>query len=379
MHNVRKKLTSIFFAKFSLNKTSAAVNTLYSIATIVSYIAYFLIVATLFITVSCYTQIHLLKNSAIWMGVGLSFYWVISAMWCLYDKDDFGRGVSASDDFYNTAFTSFWLIEGFLLSLFLAYARMFDFYDPFLESDEIEHSMYNEDIDSGNLRLMLLCFISAVVISFSVDIHNTQESLNFNWLFTFIFLFFTAVLLAFLKMSMRFVEDFDFEEDGDFLFEEVDNVFEHEDFPEEGFDGGDYAEGYEILQLFFGYWHYTFIILHLTYLVYALVSSGGRQQHIYWATSAISQNIVLIIILEYLDWGEVFSTFDFVTFDSVYTWFYSSEDVVSGLDMIISDVTQLLEKLLNFLDISKSRQHDLFLTDEEFKVKILEDILKDME
>jgi hypothetical protein len=101
-------------------------------------------------------------------------------MWCLYDKDDFGRGVSASDDFYNTAFTSFWLIEGFLLSLFLAYARMFDFYDPFLESDEIEHSMYNEDIDSGNLRLMLLCFISAVVISFSVDIHNTQESLNFN-------------------------------------------------------------------------------------------------------------------------------------------------------------------------------------------------------
>src|SRR6218665_651901 len=100
-------------------------------------------------------------------------------MWCLYDKDDYGRGVSASDDFYNTAFTSFWLIEGFLLSLFLAYARMFDFYDPFLESDELEHALINEDIDAGNLKLVITCFITALVISCSVDIQNSQESLNF--------------------------------------------------------------------------------------------------------------------------------------------------------------------------------------------------------
>jgi hypothetical protein len=87
--------------------------------------------------------------------------------------------------------------------------------------------------------------------------------------------------MSFTKLSVRFVEEFDFEEDGDFLFDESDSVFEHEDFPEEGFDGGDYAEGYEILQLFFGYWHYAFIVMHLAYLIYALLASGGRQQHIY--------------------------------------------------------------------------------------------------
>jgi hypothetical protein len=68
-----------------------------------------------------------------------------------------------------------------------------------------------------------------------------------------IYFFFFCILLSFLKTSVRFVEEFDFEEDGDFIFDETDNLFEHEDFPEEGFDGGDYAEGYEILQLFFGY------------------------------------------------------------------------------------------------------------------------------
>lgn len=165
--------------------------------------------------------------------------------------------------------------------MFLSYARAFDYYDPFLESDEIEHSFINEDVDAGNLRLVLMCFTAAAVVSCSVDIHNSQESLNFIWFFTYVGLFFVAALMSFTKLSVRFVEEFDFEEDGDFLFDESDNVFEHEDFPEEGFDGGDYAEGYEILQLFFGYWHYAFIVMHLAYLIYALLASGGRQQHIY--------------------------------------------------------------------------------------------------
>jgi hypothetical protein len=130
---------------------------------------------------------------------------------------------------------------------------MFDFYDPFLESDELEHSLVNEDIDSGNLKFLLTCFISALIISCSVDIHNTQESINFVWFFTFVAAFFFVTLLSFLKLSVRFIEEFDFEEDSDYIFDESDNIFEHEDFPEEGFDGGDYAEGYEILQLFFGY------------------------------------------------------------------------------------------------------------------------------
>lgn len=130
---------------------------------------------------------------------------------------------------------------------------MFDFYDPFLEYDEIEHALINEDVDSGSLRFLLLCFISATIVTLTVDIHNTQESINFTGLLAFVSTFFILVLLTFLKLSVRFIEELDFEEDGEFLFDESDNVFEHEDFPEEGFDGGDYAEGYEILQLFFGY------------------------------------------------------------------------------------------------------------------------------
>jgi len=378
MRAIWGKLRELAATAIKVSTTPASRSILYTVANTLLLTVTVITVLLLFITLSFYMQISFLKNIAIWTGVGLSFYWVISAMWCLYDKDDYGRGVSASDDFYNVAFTSFWLIEGFLLSLFLAYARMFDFYDPFLESDELEHSLVNEDIDSGNLKFLLTCFISALIISCSVDIHNTQESINFVWFFTFVAAFFFVTLLSFLKLSVRFIEEFDFEEDSDYIFDESDNIFEHEDFPEEGFDGGDYAEGYEILQLFFGYWHYTFIVLHLTYLVYALVISGGRQQHIYWATTAISQNIVLIVVLDFLDWGEVFSTFDLVTFDSVYTWFYSSEDAVSDLQSIWSDMFQLVEKTINFLDITSSANPKLLPTDEEFKKQVLESILKEV-
>ena len=156
-----------------------------------------------FVTLSSYMQIVAIRYLAIWLGVVLSFYWVLSAAWCLYDKDDYGRNVSASDDFYNVAFTSFWLIEGFLLSLFLAYARLFDYYDPFLESDEMEHSLINEDVDGGNLKTLLLCFVTAIFVSLAVDTLITWSSLNFISLLWLSISFFLAILLLFARAWLR--------------------------------------------------------------------------------------------------------------------------------------------------------------------------------
>lgn len=62
---------------------------------------------SIFYIFSFYFKIVIVKTLSIWIGVLLLFYWVLSAVWCLYDKDDYGRNVSASDDFYNTAFTAF--------------------------------------------------------------------------------------------------------------------------------------------------------------------------------------------------------------------------------------------------------------------------------
>jgi hypothetical protein len=120
-------------------------------------------------------------------------------------------------------------------------------------------------------------------------------------------------------------------------------------------------------------------VMHLAYLIYALLTSGGRQQHIYWATTAISQNVVLIILLDFLDWGELFSTFDFVTFESIYSWFYSSEDAVSDFDAVCSDLLQLLEKAVDFLDLRNGPSYRPLPTDEEFKKQVLESILKEVD
>jgi hypothetical protein len=71
------------------------------------------------------------------------------------------------------------LIEGFLLGLFLAYARMFDFYDPFLESDEIESNYINEDVDLGNLQTLAVFASTAFIVTMSIDFLTNKSSLNF--------------------------------------------------------------------------------------------------------------------------------------------------------------------------------------------------------
>ena len=60
-----------------------------------------------------------------------------------------------------------------------------------------------------------------------------------------------------------------------------------------------------------------------------------------------------------------------MTFESIYSWFYSSEDAVSDLSAVISDILQLLEKLIDFLSVSEFNQnHKALPTDEEFKKQI---------
>lgn len=334
--NVKRVRSNFFFNLWQ--QAVLRVNTLLVLATVLS----FAVVTALFSVFTAFTQIQLVKFLSIWFGVVLLLYWVVSAVWCLYDKDDYGRNVSASDDFYNVSFTSLWLVEGFLLSLFLAYARLFDYYDPFLESEEVENSFINEDVDLGNLKLVILCFTVSIIAALTVDFLISFESLNSFWVVVSIVVFVISTLISFLRLSVRFIEEFDFEEDGEDVYDDIDLVFEHEDFPEEGFDGGDYAEGYEILQLFFGYWHYMLIVLHLCYVSYALFASKGKQTHIYWSFMAVCQNVVLMLLLDYADWGEVFSTYELLTFDTIYPWFYVGESNALYFFTALSDIWQVI-------------------------------------
>lgn len=327
------------------------VNTLNkSFVVLFSYILGFVLFSWFaFYVFTSYTQVLLIKFLSIWFGVILLLYWVVSAVWCLYDKDDYGRNVSASDDFYNVSFTSLWLVEGFLLSLFLMYAKLFDFYDPFLESEEIENSFVNEDVDLGGLKLLLFCFVIGIICSLVIDFLLSFESINSFWLITSAVIFTLFLILSFLRLSIRFLEEFDIEEDGEDLFDEVDYIFEHEDFPEEGFDGGDYAEGYEVLQLFFGYWHYMLITLHICFLFYSLCASQGKQTHVYWFFSAVSQNITLILILDYLDWAEVFFTYEIVSADTIYPWFYITEENINFVTSLFTDFIQIIISIIDYV------------------------------
>lgn len=300
-----------------------------------------------FLVFTYYMQISFVRHLAIWIAVLFLTYWICSAVWCLYDKDDYGRAVSASDDFYNVAFTALWLVEGFLLSLFISYTKLFNFYDPMLESDEIESTFRNEDSEGSKMLSALLSFLTVQYMLFVLDALTTWEAMNPYWLVCFLASVVGWLVVSFIKISIKFVEEMDFEEDGEDLFDDVDNVFEHEDFPDEGVDGGDYGEGYEILQLFFSYWHYLFILMHVCYLSYAVFAAKGKQTHVYWAVIAICQNLVIIMFLDLIDWGEVFLAWELISTPSFYSWFYISEDPSVSLTLYLNSIWQIIEFILS--------------------------------
>lgn len=307
-----------------------------------------LISIAVFWVLSQYMQIVIVKQLAVWSAVLLLFYWITASMWCLSDKDDYGRAVSASDDFYNVSYTAFWVIEGFLLSLFLSYSRLFDFYDPFLEADEIESTFQNEDCENDSFITILNGFLTCFFLATAVDLLLVWECSNVLSLIGFFIVLLLFVLYRFFIMSVRFIEELDIEEDGDDIFDDQDNLFEHEDFPEEATDGGDYAEGYEILQLFFGYWHYLFILLHLLYIVYVYFASSGKQALSYWTVAAITQNVLLAICLDYLEWVEVFTFLELEWVDSIYPFLFVSDTATTSIKTIVSDLSQILNYLYYF-------------------------------
>jgi hypothetical protein len=105
---VMQKIALSFKAlKAKKNPNLTFLNMVYNLLNFLIFLFFIVFLILTFYTLSFYMQIAFVRYLAIWLGVGLSFYWVLAAIWCLYDKDDFGRGVSASDDFYNVAFTSF--------------------------------------------------------------------------------------------------------------------------------------------------------------------------------------------------------------------------------------------------------------------------------
>lgn len=301
-----------------------------------------------FWVLSQYMQIVIVRQLAVWSVVLLLFYWIIASLWCLSDKDDYGRAVSASDDFYNVSYTAFWVIEGFLLSLFLSYSKLFDFYDPFLEADEVEATFQNEDCENDSFITILNGFITCFFLGAAVDLLLVWECSNVFYLISFFVVLLLLIIYRFFVMSVKFIEEMDIEEDGDDIFDDQDNLFEHEDFPEEATDGGDYGEGYEILQLFFGYWHYLFILLHLFYIIYGCLASSGKQTLLYWAVVAITQNILLAICLDYLEWVEVFSSLELEWVDSIYPFLYVSETATRSIKTIVSDLGQILNYLYSF-------------------------------
>ena len=323
---------------------------------IVTFFLFAFLFIYLFFYFSLFFQISLVRGAATWMLIILLSYWIVSAVWCLYDKDDFGRNVSASDDFYNVAFSALWLVEGFLLSLFLSYTKLFDFYDSFTEPEELESLYYNEDADGTEILTLLVSFLSIQFTLAAIDLVLTWESFNPFWVICFLVLTIFWLFFYFIKISVQFIEEFDFEEQNDDIFDDEDTIFEFEDFVDEGVDGGDYAESYEILQLFFSYWHYMFICLHVFYLSYAVFTKKGKQTHVYWAVIAICQNIILILILDVLDWGELLLFFEIPQQSTLYSWFYISEDPAITFQIYWSIIKQYIEYFTP-LNLSKIHSH----------------------
>lgn len=76
-----------------------------------------------------------------------------------------------------------------------------------------------------------------------------------------------------------------------------------------------------------------------------------------------------------LDWAEVFSTYDIVSFETIYSWFYFSEDSISSFYAIFDDLKQLASICFDFVNNTLFEKDFCYvLSDEELKSVVLKEL-----
>ena len=275
--------------------------------------------------------INILKQLAIWAIIGLLFFWLISGFNFFLKRYRYGKFTSAILRFWKRTNAIFWIVEGFLFSLFFYYylnssQEPIYFYDT---------SSLNQDylFALPNMYFNYLLLVGLIWYSYYILLKLPQ------FIFRQYLLHLTVITLLFIYIfllesyQLYYVLN---------LFYELTWVFDNESnvwVLETESPRLRAKQQYLILALIAKYWHFLFIFLGWLFFIF----KSFEQKRVHYALFSWNiQNLIILFILNILfvaQWGKwLFRRF----YDNIYYWFFTDSNMFS-LNYITNELSLLIQ------------------------------------
>lgn len=293
--------------------------------------------------------INLLRQLAIWAIIGLLFFWLISGFNFFLKRYRYGKFTSAILRFWKRTNAIFWIVEGFLFSLFFYYylnssQEPLYFYDTSSLNQDYLLSLTNTYFNYL-LLLVLIWYTYYVVLKLpqlifkQYLIHLTIITL----LFIYIFLLESYQLYYVLTLFYELLWVFDTETNMWILETESPRLR--------------VKQQYLLLALIAKYWHFLFIFLGWLFFIF---KSFEQKRTFYSLFTWNIQNLIILFLLNILFIAQWLKWLLRRFYDNIYYWFFTDSNMLSiklSFDEFIvlaKNIFVLADSFINFVIHSKT-------------------------
>ena len=292
-----------------------------------------------------YFYLNFLRQLAVWAIVGLLFFWLISGFNFFLKRYRYGKFTSAIMRFWKRTNAIFWLVEGFLFSLFFYY---------FLNSSQepvyfYDSSAYNQDYlfslsnvySNYFLLLFLICYLYRVLLKL-FHTHFKQNLLHLiiiTIFFTYIFLLESYQL--YYVLTLFYDLNWNFDNESNLWVLDIEALRLR------------VKQQYLLLALIAKYWHFLFIFVGWVFFVFKCY----EQKKIHYGLLGWNlQNFVILFFLNLLFAFQWFKWLFRRFYDSVYYWFFTDSNNINFIDFVKESkllFTAFFNDLNNFVNTSE--------------------------
>lgn len=277
-------------------------------------------------------KIEIYTNLGIWGVLGFFFLWLMSGFNFFVKRYKNGKFTGAIQRFWKRANSYFWLIEGFLFTLFFYY---------YLNSSQEPLYMYDESNFNQTFLPNLTVFYFSIILLLFIIFYSYYLLLNisnfsFKQQLTHLVINSVLMIYIFLLESYQFyylINTF-FEITWEYAEDIKTWVLETEN-PKIRV-----KTQYLMLALIAKYWHFVFIFFSWLFLLY---KSYERRRIYYTLFGFVIQNCIILILLNLLFCVQWLKWLIRRYYDVIYYWFFTDSN-----NWFLNDFTDAFVGLLGF-------------------------------
>ena len=332
-----KKFNKNVFRSFILYKVISVINLP---LTFFVFFKNFILAAVIFVTIIYFFfylyTLTFFKTFAVYLLIGFLFFWLFSTFNFFIKRYKYSKYTSAIQRFWKRAFMCFWLIEGFLFSIFFYYLINASS-EPFFIYDT--YGLYINSLNTLKIFLtnsFLIVLLLNLFIFALINIKFTSLKKN-----SYLFLFITFIYVYILMTEFyQFYYLLNFYSDYIWNFSEDENVWELDyDIPRTRT-----KNHYVTLLMLAKFWHYLFVFISWMFF---LVKTVELNRIRYAFLSMNFQNTILFYIM---NWLCLYSWFKWIFrrfFDQTYYWFFTSFRPLS-LNITVNDIIVYTKNIVSY-------------------------------